>query len=171
MREAISGILQLALASTFVDSIFHWSRVQTHNMDTNASPTNKPPVFGVMETSLYVDDLGVTTAFYQHVFGFAINFAADRLVSLAVCPGQVLLLFTKQGSIALPKGGHHGDGQLHMAFSVAAEQIEPWRAHLAALGIPLDDEIHWDRGGVSLYFRDPDGHLLEVASPGVWANY
>ncbi len=124
-----------------------------------------------METSLYVDDLAVSTAYYQRIFGFALNFAADRLVSLAVQPGQVLLLFTKQGSVDLPRGAHHGDGNLHLAFSVTAEQIEPWRAHLAAHSIALDDEIHWDRGGISLYFRDPDGHLLEVASPGVWANY
>ena len=28
----------------------------------------------------------------------------------------------------------------------------------------------WKRGGESIYFRDPDGHLLELATPG-WAIY
>jgi catechol 2,3-dioxygenase-like lactoylglutathione lyase family enzyme len=130
-----------------------------------------PGVNGLLESSLYVDDLPRSSAFYQRLFGFPVNFAAERLVSLAVRPGQVLLLFTKQGSAALPRGAHHGDGNLHLAFSVSAAGIEEWRAHLTRHGIPLDDEIHWDRGGVSLYFRDPDGHLLEVASPGVWQNY
>jgi len=27
------------------------------------------------------------------------------------------------------------------------------------------------RGGHSIYFRDPDGHLLELATPGLWAIY
>jgi catechol 2,3-dioxygenase-like lactoylglutathione lyase family enzyme len=27
------------------------------------------------------------------------------------------------------------------------------------------------RGGHSIYFRDPDGHLLELATPGLWAGY
>ncbi len=139
-------------------------------MESTPAPA-VPPVNGILETALYVDSLEASLAFYQRIFGFATNFAADRLVSLAVRPGQVLLLFTKQGSVSLPRGAHYGDGHLHLAFSVAAEQIEIWRAHLAKHGIALDDEIHWDRGGISLYFRDPDGHLLEVASPGVWPNY
>ncbi|MDQ3753396.1 MAG: glyoxalase, partial [Acidobacteriota bacterium] len=29
----------------------------------------------------------------------------------------------------------------------------------------------WNRGGTSLYFRDPDNHLLELATPGLWAIY
>jgi catechol 2,3-dioxygenase-like lactoylglutathione lyase family enzyme len=138
-------------------------------MESSSPPA--PPLNGIMETSLYVDDLAVSAAFYQRVFGFAVNFSADRLVSLAVCPGQVLLLFTKRGSVTLPRGAHHGDGNLHLAFAVDAEQIEQWRRHLNELGLAIEDEIRWDRGGTSLYFRDPDGHLLEVASPGVWLNY
>ena len=31
--------------------------------------------------------------------------------------------------------------------------------------------MKWPRGGESLYFRDPDGHLVELATPGLWANY
>ncbi len=139
-------------------------------MESTSEPA-MPPVNGILETALYVDDLAMSLAFYQRIFGFATNFAADRLVSLAVQPGQVLLLFTKRGSVELPRGAHHGDGNLHLAFSVAADQIEIWRAHLARHGIALDDEIRWGRGGISLYFRDPDGHLLEVGSPGIWQNY
>jgi len=40
-----------------------------------------------------------------------------------------------------------------------------------AEGIPIEDRKTWDRGGQSIYFRDPDGHLLELATPGVWTIY
>ncbi|MBB4053673.1 catechol 2,3-dioxygenase-like lactoylglutathione lyase family enzyme [Devosia subaequoris] len=29
----------------------------------------------------------------------------------------------------------------------------------------------WDRGGKSLYFRDSDGHLIELGTPGIWRTY
>jgi catechol 2,3-dioxygenase-like lactoylglutathione lyase family enzyme len=31
--------------------------------------------------------------------------------------------------------------------------------------------VRWPRGGESIYFRDPDGHLVELATPGLWDNY
>jgi catechol 2,3-dioxygenase-like lactoylglutathione lyase family enzyme len=42
---------------------------------------------------------------------------------------------------------------------------------LAAQGIAVESRVTWPRGGTSLYFRDPDAHSLEVASPGLWPNY
>ena len=45
------------------------------------------------------------------------------------------------------------------------------REWLAANGLAIEEEREWPRGGTSLYFRDPDGHLLEVATPGVWSIY
>ena len=35
----------------------------------------------------------------------------------------------------------------------------------------LEGRTEWPRGGVSVYFRDPDGHLLELATPGLWEGY
>jgi catechol 2,3-dioxygenase-like lactoylglutathione lyase family enzyme len=31
--------------------------------------------------------------------------------------------------------------------------------------------VKWPRGGESLYFRDPDGLAVELATPGVWETY
>lgn len=64
---------------------------------------------------------------------------------------------------------HDGSGQIHIAFAVSPEELEPWRAHLAAHGVTIEGASDWKNGGHSLYFRDPDGHLLELATtPGVW---
>jgi len=32
----------------------------------------------------------------------------------------------------------------------------------------LEQQVAWPRGGTSLYFRDPDRHLVELATPGLW---
>jgi catechol 2,3-dioxygenase-like lactoylglutathione lyase family enzyme len=128
-------------------------------------------VNGVLETSLYVDDLERSAGFYQALFGFAPLLRADRLIALAVKPGQVLLLFKKRASLTLPRGAHDGDGQLHLGFAIAESELEDWRARLAELGVAIEEQRDWERGGHSLYFRDPDGHLIELGSPGIWQNY
>jgi catechol 2,3-dioxygenase-like lactoylglutathione lyase family enzyme len=43
--------------------------------------------------------------------------------------------------------------------------------HLTAAGVSLEGRTEWPRGGVSVYFRDPDDHLLEIATPGLWKGY
>ncbi|MCI0700097.1 MAG: VOC family protein [Planctomycetia bacterium] len=130
-----------------------------------------PNVTGILETALYVNDPERSARFYQTVFGFEIIVKSERLIALAVREGQVLLLFKKGASANLPQSPHDGDGQLHLAFAISRGELEHWLTWLPEHGIAIEEDRTWDRGGRSLYFRDPDQHLLEVATPGVWANY
>jgi len=58
-----------------------------------------------------------------------------------------------------------------VALGIAAADYDVWRERLRARHIALESETRWDRGGRSLYFRDPDGHLVELVTPGIWPNY
>jgi catechol 2,3-dioxygenase-like lactoylglutathione lyase family enzyme len=40
----------------------------------------------------------------------------------------------------------------------------------ACAAIAIKGRTEWPRGGRSIYFRDPDGHLLELAALGLWRN-
>ena len=76
--------------------------------------------------------------------------------------------------MTLPGGSippHDGSGPMHFAFAIAADSLAAWRARLAEAGVEIESEMVWPRGAVSLYFREPDGHLVELATPGLWANY
>ncbi len=134
-----------------------------------------PKLDGILETALYVDDLDRSVKFYQAIFGFELIESGDRLCALAVgrisnpSHGQVLLLFKKGASADLPVGATDGEGQLHLAFAISAEELDTWEAWLAKHGVTIELRRSWERGGRSLYFRDPDGHLLELATPGVWS--
>ena len=120
-----------------------------------------PPLSGLLESALYVDDPRISVAFYQKIFGFECIADFDRLCAMAVPGGAVLLLFRKKGT-----EDTDGDGRLHLAFSIPAAAFTEWESWLAANNIEIEKRQKWDRGGDSLYFRDPDGHLLEVATPG-----
>lgn len=118
-----------------------------------------------------MDDVSVSARFYKSVFGFqVISDFGERGCAMQAGAHQVLLLFRKGGSRSTPSP-HDGDGNLHVAFAIGPSELAHWEAWLADNQIPIEERRAWDRGGVSLYFRDPDGHLLEIATPGVWSNY
>lgn len=130
-----------------------------------------PKLTGILETSLYVDDPGRSAKFYERLFGFAPIFQNERLTALSVEGRCVLLLFKKRASSSLVSSPHDGSGQLHLAFAIPADELAAWDDCLAQQGIAIEERKTWERGGHSLYFRDPDGHLLELATPGVWSIY
>jgi catechol 2,3-dioxygenase-like lactoylglutathione lyase family enzyme len=136
-----------------------------------------PTINQVLETSLYVEDLERSERFYHEVLGLKTMVADDRLRALSVAGRQVLLLFLKGASaqvMALPGGilpPHDGSGNLHLAFAVDAVELAAWEQTLASHGVAVESRIDWPRGGRSIYFRDPDGHLLEMVTPGCWPIY
>lgn len=131
----------------------------------------------ILETSLYCDDLAATAKFYREVMGFGVHFSDDRLVALDASGGTVLLLFKRGASsagVSFPEGTippHDGSGPAHVAFAVDAGSLDEWEARLTAADVAIESRIRWSRGGRSFYFRDPEGHSLELATPGVWPTY
>jgi catechol 2,3-dioxygenase-like lactoylglutathione lyase family enzyme len=152
-----------------------------------------PRVTGVLETCISVADVERSARFYERLFGFQRMASDDRLCAFAVgecgvtdtasprsqeiTGRDVLILFRQGGTtepVALPGGvipPHDGGGQSHFALAIPAEDLEAWEKRLTEAGIALESRVRWERGGESLYFRDPDGHLVELATPGIWPIY
>ncbi len=130
-----------------------------------------PKTEGILETSLYVADVARSAQFYEKIFGFrVISDFEGRGCAMQASDRQVLLLFLKGGSRTI-QSPHDGDGELHLAFAISAAELAGWEAWLEENGITVEEKRAWDLGGESLYFRDPDRHLVELATPGVWSIY
>jgi catechol 2,3-dioxygenase-like lactoylglutathione lyase family enzyme len=130
-----------------------------------------PKTNGILESSLYVSDLPRSVRFYQETFGFSvIKEFGERGCAIHAGTQQVLLLFKKGASRAI-QSPHDGDGELHLAFAIPSAELAGWESWLQARGIVVEEKRTWELGGTSLYFRDPDRHLLELATPGTWSVY
>lgn len=148
-----------------------------HGGMTRPSDDTAPQIGGVFETALYVDDMSRAVDFFANVLGLAVMLQTDRLTAFDAGGHSVLLVFARGASRADTVGergivpGHDGAGPLHMALRISADAYDAWKTRLETHGVPLRGEMSWPAGGRSLYFEDPDGHVLELATPGLWANY
>ena len=130
----------------------------------------------VLGTVLYVDDFDRACPFYEQVLGLACihtdarpcRDVGGRRASCAAWRGQSLHTVKVPGGTILPHDGH---GPNHVAFSIPTGELAAWEERLVAAGVAIEGRTRWPRGGHSIYFRDPDGHLLELATPGLWVGY
>ena len=140
-------------------------------------PETSVPPSTIVETCLHVDNLNRSRKFYSDLFGYRLMKSDERFCAFDVGNCQVLLLFLRgtdpEGTV-LPFGiipAHGTSGQAHLGFGVPAESLSAWRERLEQKDIAIESSLTWPDGGTSIYFRDPDGHLLELLTPGVWPNY
>mgnify|MGYP005859338703 CR=1 FL=1 len=126
----------------------------------------------ILETCLYAADLAAAETFYSQVLGLEPFARVEGRHVFFRCGAGVFLLFTlartaqPEGPIPVPTHGAHGPG--HVAFAIAQEEIPGWQNHLQRHSIEIEAEITWPAGGQSLYFRDPAGNSVELASPQIW---
>jgi lactoylglutathione lyase len=124
------------------------------------------PVRGLFETHLTVADVGRSTDFYRDVVGLppALDLPERNAAFMWIgAPGQAMLGLWGIGSSV-------NSMQLHIAFEVGLDDLLAAPVQLRAHGVtPLSffgretdepDVLGWMPAG-AVYFRDPDGHLLE----------
>lgn len=135
-----------------------------------------PAIAGVVETAVYADDLERACEFYEGTLLLDKMFGDERMCAYKI--GRSAFLVFKRGAAnqnTVMKIGnipaHDSTGPAHMAFAISADELEEWETLLGEHGVEIEGRVKWPKGGISVYFRDPDGNLLEFATPGLWENY
>lgn len=131
-----------------------------------------PRISHILETCAYGTDLAGMERFYVNVLGLKkMSEGYPRHVFFRVNDQDVFLVFhpheTLQGR-DVPAHGATGPG--HFAFAVVQGELPAWRRHLCEQGIPLEREVTWPNGAESIYFRDPAGNSVELATADVWTE-
>ncbi len=144
---------------------------------TDTAPGQRT-VAGILETALYAEDLEAAEAFFTSVLGLTVLMKEPgRHIFFKCGPqdhgGSMLLVFnptaTEQpglSAVAVPLHGARGAG--HMAFREPHERMDGWKSHLTAQGVAIEQDLTWPNGARSLYFRDPAGNSIEIATPDLW---
>lgn len=111
-------------------------------------------------------DIARCTDFYTRVLGMElVSFGAGRM---ALHFGRQKINLHEAGKEFLPKAGVPTPGSLDLCF-LAAVPLDAVMARLRSLGWPIEEDPV-DRTGAtgplrSVYLRDPDGNLIEIAEP------
>jgi catechol 2,3-dioxygenase-like lactoylglutathione lyase family enzyme len=136
-----------------------------------------PKTTGIIETVLYVANVVQSAEWYSRLLGFPVIFGEkDRLRALDAGGGRVLLLFREGASTDATQvqGGtipsHDGSGPVHVAFGMQTSDAEAWEQRLTASGIEVEARVDWSAESKSLYFRDPDHHLVELITAEHWIS-
>lgn len=129
----------------------------------------------ILESSLYVDDLGAAERFYTVVIGLSVISKVEGRHVFLRCGQGVLLLFNPDATIEppapearFPVPPHGAKGAGHLCFRASESELDAWKDRLAQAGIAIEGEFTWPKGGRSIYFRDPAGNSLEFANPAIW---
>lgn len=128
-----------------------------------------PGLVGVLETVLYYTEQERTEVFYGEIMGFRLLDREPGRSLFYRAGASVFLLFQSHAS---QRGGrlppHGAEGSIHTCFLVPPDEYVLWKSYLTTRGVAILQEIEWERG-LSFYFRDPDGNLLEIANADIWS--
>ncbi len=130
-------------------------------------------IIGIHHITLVTKDANRNIAFYtnvlgQHLVKKTVNFDAPESYHLYFGdevghPGTAITFFEWPDA---PQGHPGIGGTHHFALQVRDEDgLLKWKRRLTDLGLPVDGPLdrHYFK---SIYFRDPDGAILEIATQG-----
>ena len=125
-----------------------------------------PAIKGLGEIAFRVEDLAGMTTFYEQVVGLEVMMQDARVAFFRIANGfgghtQVLALFDRKGGADYRGLSREQTTVDHIALEIALEDFAPEKTRLESLGVKIETAehawVHWR----SLYFRDPEGNLVE----------
>ncbi|MCC5929051.1 MAG: VOC family protein [Cyclobacteriaceae bacterium] len=126
-------------------------------------------ILQIKETCLYISDLGQTKSFYHGLLNFpVISHVDDNHIFFRAGSSVLLCFLPEKSKIQHEPPAHYAYGKQHIAFEVPRNEYDQTISFLIEKNIALNYEHTWPNGLKSVYFEDPDGHVLEIVPSGLW---
>lgn len=128
-----------------------------------------PELSRILETVLYAVDMDAAEKFYSDVLELPLlTKEPGRSLVYTVGPDMLLIFYAPESLKKTNLPAHGASGPGHVAFEIDENEYETWKEHLTGRKVVIEKEVTWKSSARSLYFRDPSGNVLEIATPGVW---
>jgi|TARA_B110000881_G_scaffold117955_1_gene103533 catechol 2,3-dioxygenase-like lactoylglutathione lyase family enzyme len=129
--------------------------------------TKKINLKGLDHFALNVKDMNKAEEFYTQILGFEVIHRTETqagLKHIEVDAGNVAIALFESPDLDLEKAHKTmtEDGYLHFAFGASYDQFDATLQSLKQKGVIMDGEPRDWGNSVSVYFRDPDDHQLEI---------
>lgn len=122
----------------------------------------------IKETAINIKNIDATEHFYHHLLGLEIIAKSENYIFFRVGTDLLLCFDTDKTKDQTTIPSHEARGIQHFAFECTTEDYEAWKMHISNQGIEIETEITWETNKKSFYFRDPDGHCVEIIEPLMW---
>ncbi|MEM9411646.1 MAG: hypothetical protein AAGA30_11065, partial [Planctomycetota bacterium] len=103
---------------------------------------------------------------YSSVPGRFIFYQLDEAMLLLFNPDVTSCQAGRVGGSIVPPHGAVGEG--HMAFEIAENLVPEWIDWLKTREVEIESIVQWPEVGQSIYFRDPAGNSIELATKTLW---
>ena len=129
--------------------------------------TTKIELKGIDHFALNVKDMKRAEEFYTNILGFTVIRRSETQAGLKhfeIDAGNVVIALFESPDLDLKKAHDTmtEEGYLHFAFGASYKQFDSILENLKQKGVIMDGEPRdWGKS-VSVYFRDPDDHQLEI---------
>jgi len=128
-------------------------------------------IAGLHHITLLCADVERSLAFYRNILGMRLvkqtvndDDKSARHFIFGDAEGRTGTLITCLEYPDLDEGTVGRGSTHHFALAVESEEeLAAWREYLVSRGIPTTDVME-RTGFKSIYLRDPDGHILEIAT-------
>ncbi len=128
-----------------------------------------PKLSRILETALYVKSLRAAERFYSNVLGLPLMRKQKGRHLFYWVGKDILLIFYPEKTLKDKTTPHGTKGPGHLAFEVSEKDYGRWKKYLAKKEVKIVEEVIWKKPNLrSIYFHDPSGNVLEIATPGIW---
>jgi predicted enzyme related to lactoylglutathione lyase len=118
-----------------------------------------PKTYGLTHLAVTVRDIEATLKFYTHVFDMEVMYHQEKMVQLTTPGNHDILVFEEKEEALIGQSG----GIAHYGFRLKqAADIEVMYQKVVEAGGEIIDKGEFVPGSPYLFFKDPDGYILEV---------